>query len=369
MNVRALTWAKKVGVALVLSAVLLFLVDIPGLARLIIDNFSPAPGTTIADPKPTISLRVRATGDTEELDGVGIEIIDCPKPNGDHVFINTKAAHLDTGVTVSNTRERHAGAYFEKVLVKQEITIDIGALGCTFPSATINIDINAYGFGEAPGSGNLHNAETLTFKVVEVHPTPELPFPDFKIFGLDPNSGAPGTLVKVTGIGFKNGGSPVLLAISSQLLFDGKSITRTFIDATQLQFNIPADATCGAHIIQVSNSAISKVVSGPATLSNTKTITVTSPCSSGGSTPPSNNPPPSGTTLSSFDTNHNHVLDDTEFFAAVDAWIAGQISDIIFFKLVDLWISQGPITAASLRQLPPLSLDGVTLALSDSFGI
>ncbi|MBI1730256.1 PKD domain-containing protein, partial [Candidatus Acetothermia bacterium] len=74
--------------------------------------------------------------------------------------------------------------------------------------------------------------------------------------------------------------------------------------------------------------------------------------------------PSSGSSLKSFDKNNNNKLDDTEFFAAVDAWIAGQISDIIFFKLVDLWISQGPITAASLRQLPPLSLDGVTLALS-----
>lgn len=77
--------------------------------------------------------------------------------------------------------------------------------------------------------------------------------------------------------------------------------------------------------------------------------------------------PPSGgsSSLKRFDKNNNNKLDDIEFFAAVDGWIAAQIDDLTFFKLVDLWISQGPITAASLHA-DFLQFDDTALALSSS---
>jgi hypothetical protein len=65
-----------------------------------------------------------------------------------------------------------------------------------------------------------------------------------------------------------------------------------------------------------------------------------------GSPPPPPPPPPGGTTLQSFDTNNNNLIDDPEFFAIIDAWIAGQLSDTLFFQAVDLWVSQSPITSA-----------------------
>jgi len=42
------------------------------------------------------------------------------------------------------------------------------------------------------------------------------------------------------------------------------------------------------------------------------------------------------------------VIDDPEFFALIDAWIAQQLSDSMFFQAVDLWISQSLISSARL---------------------
>jgi PKD repeat protein len=58
-----------------------------------------------------------------------------------------------------------------------------------------------------------------------------------------------------------------------------------------------------------------------------KSVTV----SMGGQPPP---PPARGSSLKSFDTNNNNIIDDAEFFAIIDAWIAGQIDDATFFQAV-----------------------------------
>ena len=70
--------------------------------------------------------------------------------------------------------------------------------------------------------------------------------------------------------------------------------------------------------------------------------------------------PGGGSSLKSFDANNNNVLEDSEFFAAIDSWIASQIDDTTFFKAIDLWISGGAISAAQLS-LKTLSLDSITL--------
>jgi plastocyanin len=65
-------------------------------------------------------------------------------------------------------------------------------------------------------------------------------------------------------------------------------------------------------------------------------------------------PPPGGgsSSLKDFDTNDNDVIDDPEFFAIIDAWIAGQIGDSLFFQAVDLWVSQSQISSAGLASRP-----------------
>ena len=66
---------------------------------------------------------------------------------------------------------------------------------------------------------------------------------------------------------------------------------------------------------------------------------------------PTPTPPPSGggSSLKSFDKNNNNRIDDDEFFAIIDAWIAGQIDDQTFFQATDLWISQASISSAGVH--------------------
>lgn len=61
--------------------------------------------------------------------------------------------------------------------------------------------------------------------------------------------------------------------------------------------------------------------------------------------------PPGGglfSPLKRYDANGNNLVDDPEFFAIIDAWIAERIDNNSFFKAVDLWVSQGSIASAEL---------------------
>lgn len=40
-----------------------------------------------------------------------------------------------------------------------------------------------------------------------------------------------------------------------------------------------------------------------------------------------------------FDTNGNGIIDNIEFFAAVDQWLAGEVENALFFSVVDAWIA------------------------------
>ena len=70
--------------------------------------------------------------------------------------------------------------------------------------------------------------------------------------------------------------------------------------------------------------------------------------------------------LAAFDTNNSCFIDDPEFFAAIDAWVDGQIGDDLFFDIVDAWVGQENICGASSAGVNALSLNGVELA--SSFG-
>lgn len=69
--------------------------------------------------------------------------------------------------------------------------------------------------------------------------------------------------------------------------------------------------------------------------------------------------PPGG--VAQFDTNKNGVIDDAEFFAAIDQWVAGAVSDQLFFQVLDAWVSQSPVGGASVKGL---SLQAVSLSTS-----
>jgi len=50
-----------------------------------------------------------------------------------------------------------------------------------------------------------------------------------------------------------------------------------------------------------------------------------------------------------YDTNGNGVIDDSEFFTAIDDWIAGTIDDTLFFQVLDAWVSQTPLASAGTQ--------------------
>ncbi len=83
-----------------------------------------------------------------------------------------------------------------------------------------------------------------------------------------------------------------------------------------------------------------------------------------GGTPGTQPPPSGGSSLKSFDVNNNDLIDNEEFFAIIDYWMAGLIDNATFFKAIDLWIFQKPISSAQVNP-KRLKLDSVTLA-SDS---
>ena len=44
-----------------------------------------------------------------------------------------------------------------------------------------------------------------------------------------------------------------------------------------------------------------------------------------------------------FDANGNGLIDDSELFTAIDQWIAGTISNELFFQVLDAWVSQASV--------------------------
>ena len=60
--------------------------------------------------------------------------------------------------------------------------------------------------------------------------------------------------------------------------------------------------------------------------------------------------------LAGFDINRNGLIDDPEFFAVIDQWIAGQINDDLFFSIIDVWISQARVSGITIRKEDPQEL-------------
>ncbi len=51
--------------------------------------------------------------------------------------------------------------------------------------------------------------------------------------------------------------------------------------------------------------------------------------------------------LKRFDRNGNDLLDDPEFFAIIDAWVARELDDATFFLAIDLWVGRRPISSVA----------------------
>jgi len=150
---------------------------------------------------------------------------------------------------------------------------------------------------------------------------PFAPLPLILIFTVDIDSSAPGGRVDVA-LGLQVGD-----------------------DTAQGAFGICASAApffinCGSNLMG----------SGP----ETDSFTVVG--AGGGTTPgpgPSPGPPAGG--LQQFDQNGNCLIDDPEFFTAVERWVNGQIDNSLFFDLIDAWIQQTNVCTSG-SSVAPVSL-------------
>jgi hypothetical protein len=70
---------------------------------------------------------------------------------------------------------------------------------------------------------------------------------------------------------------------------------------------------------------------------------------------------PASTSLTRFDLNKNGILEDREFFQALDLWISKSIPDSDFFALVDLWISGKKIASSSSAKFQLLNSEIIQL--------
>lgn len=65
----------------------------------------------------------------------------------------------------------------------------------------------------------------------------------------------------------------------------------------------------------------------------------------------SGNPSTSALAVSQFDTSGDGVIDDVEYYEALEEWIAGQISDELFFKVTDYWVQQVAVSASGAKSM------------------
>ncbi|MBI1731050.1 matrixin family metalloprotease [Candidatus Acetothermia bacterium] len=70
---------------------------------------------------------------------------------------------------------------------------------------------------------------------------------------------------------------------------------------------------------------------------------------------------PASTSLARFDLNMNGILEDQEFFQALDLWVSKSISDADFFSLVDLWISGKRFSASASERFSLLGATRISL--------
>ena len=72
--------------------------------------------------------------------------------------------------------------------------------------------------------------------------------------------------------------------------------------------------------------------------------------------------PPGGGSISPlkrYDQNRDNLINDAEFFAIIDGWVANEISNELFFRAIDLWLSQSSISGAGLH-VKPVTLTTLT---------
>lgn len=198
------------------------------------------------------------------------------------------------------------------------------------------------------------NCESPTFRVIL--PTPRLDDP-LAIDSLFQESGSPGDNVIVNGSGF---------IADSRVYFNREGLNTTYIGPDSLRFTVPPGTPCGRYDVYVRNKTAQSDLN-----SNTMTYSVNIGCQQAGSgspppgeeppneDPPPNNPPPNenpppppppanADEVEEFDTDSDCEISNSEFFAAVNTWLAGSLDNGLFFSVLDAWISQSNVCSAAV---------------------
>jgi hypothetical protein len=158
-----------------------------------------------------------------------------------------------------------------------------------------------------------------------------------QITSLSPSAGLVGTRVIIYA-------TELMVYGNVTLLFDGQPIPyEAHGSANELRFTVPSTASCGDHSVQIR-------ITDPIGTQFTNIARFTVLC--GGT------PPPPSPNIAQFDRNRNGRIDDSEFFAVIDQWVAGRLSNDSFFAVIDAWISQTPVRGATN---PPLARVSMTL--------
>jgi hypothetical protein len=214
------------------------------------------------------------------------------------------------------------------------------------------------------------NCDTGTRTIIVPPPILNL----LRIESLFQPSGGPGDSVIVNGIGFIDG---------SLVFFNREGMSTTYIGPDSLRFTVEQGTPCGDYDVYVRN----KKLSGDET-SNTVTYSVITGCQQQGANdppqppnedpppndpppndpPPNNNPPPppaNADEVEEFDTDNDCEISNSEFFAAVDSWLAGTLDNGLFFAILDAWISQSNVCSAAAVS----SSDLIALSIKSARGI
>lgn len=334
---------------LTLGALTLFAMNSVGFGQIAPDNFhhiiilvggisfsdpEPAKDAVVSDAQPPIKIKIRtrlgATYQSIELKSVSFALPGClPISFGDPGFYATLPKDIPGGK-------------------EYPVLVDLNGAGCTLAQGPVTVKVEA----KADATQLGQPIKTISAKyewsfTVELTPSPP-PGPPAPPSDIDPPSfsgqqPAPNSTIAfnqpliavqiddMSGINVQSikltvTGCPSTFVVGGMgVNFSGGFLT---VDLSMTGCTLPAG------FIQVNISADDMAT--PANTGSTSwSFTVQG-----------------ASTLKSFDINNNNLIDDPEFFAIIDAWIAGQINDSIFFQAVDLWVSQSPISSAGLSANP-----------------
>ena len=70
-----------------------------------------------------------------------------------------------------------------------------------------------------------------------------------------------------------------------------------------------------------------------------------------------------------FDLNDNSLIEDVEFFDAIDGWVNGNVSNDLFFEIVDAWISAAIVSSADVAANTNISLSVQNNTRAMSFAV